>query len=76
MISEDILTEDELRPLADCWTRSGLKDWLLQNSVPFVSAKSGWPRVHRKALEHAMGVRVDEVIKLEPVAEFNFDSLR
>ena len=72
---KDILTEDDLRPLADCWTRSGLKAWLSENSVPFVNAKSGWPRVHRKALEKVMGVRVDD-IKLEQVAEFNFDSLR
>jgi hypothetical protein len=73
---EEILTEDDLRPLAECWTRDGLKEWLQQNAVPFVVAKSGWPRVHRKALEHAMGVKSDWLSTPEPVVEFNFDALR
>lgn len=72
----DILTELELRPLAECWTREGLKSWLQENYVPFVVAKSGWPRVHRKALEHAMGVKSGELLKIEEAPEFDFDSLR
>lgn len=76
MINDDIYTEDQLRPLADCWTRDGLKDWLTNNRVPYVVAKSGWPRVHRKALEAAMGVKSDDLIKAEQVVEFNFDALR
>lgn len=73
---EDILTEDDLRPLSECWTRNGLKAWLSENRVPFVTARSGWPRVHRKALELVMGVRVDDVIKIDAIPQFNFDSLR
>lgn len=77
MIHEDILTEEELCPIADYHTRDGLKAWLRGNGVPFLTAKSGWPRVHRKALEKAMGVQHpgSDLIKGEPV-EFNFDSLR
>lgn len=71
----EILTEEQLCMIAGHWTRGGLKSWLEQQSIPFLLARSGWPRVHRKALEAAMGVRTDEAIK-EPVAEFNFDSLR
>lgn len=72
---EDILTELELRPLSECWARDGLKHWLRANSIPFIEAKSGWPRVHRKALERAMGVQ-SEAVKLELAPEFDFDSLR
>ena len=72
----DILTEDDLCAMSDYHTRDGVKTWLRANSIPFIEAKSGWPRVHRKALEHAMGVKHGEdLIKGVPV-EFNFDSLR
>ena len=72
----DILTENELCLIADYHTRDGLKAWLRGNSIPFIEAKTGWPRVHRKALEVAMGVKHSEdVIKGAPI-EFNFDSLR
>lgn len=75
-VTNDILTEDDLCAIADYHTRDGLKTWLRSNSIPFIEAKSGWPRVHRKALEAAMGVKHGEdLIKGAPV-EFNFDSLR
>lgn len=73
---KDILTEDELCPIADHWTRGGLMDWLKGNSIPYVVARSGWPRVHRKALERALGVRPDaEGLEVKEVA-FNFDALK
>ena len=76
MINDEIFTEIALRPLADCWTRSGLIEWLTRAGIPFVVSKNGWPRVHRKALEAAMGVKhADEAAKAEAV-EFNFDALR
>jgi|GEM_PF-5345763 len=72
----DILTEEDLCAISDYHTRDGVKAWLRGNDIPFIEAKSGWPRVHRKALEKAMGVKRDEdLIKGAPV-EFNFDSLR
>lgn len=76
MIPADILTERELCPIADYHTRDGLRLWLRANSIPFIEAKSGWPRVHRKALEKAMGVGEADTIKGEPLVEFNFDALR
>lgn len=75
-VTNDILTEEDLCAIADYHTRDGLKAWLRANSIPFIEAKSGWPRVHRKALEHAMGVKQGEdLVKGAPV-EFNFDALR
>jgi hypothetical protein len=75
-VTNDILTEEDLCAIADYHTRDGLKAWLRANSIPFIEAKSGWPRVHRKALEVAMGVKQgDDILKGAPV-EFNFDSLR
>lgn len=72
----DILTEQELCAISDYYTRDGLKAWLRENYIPFIVAKSGWPRVHRKALEQVMGVKGEsDTIKGVPV-EFNFDALR
>lgn len=72
---EDVLTEESLCVIADYHTRDGLKTWLRANSIPFIEAKSGWPRVHRKALEHAMGVKQGEdLVKGEPI-KFDFQSL-
>lgn len=73
---DDILTEKELCAIADYHTRDGLKAWLRANGITFITAKSGWPRVHRKALEKAMGALPEDTIKGEPVVEFNFDALR
>jgi hypothetical protein len=75
-VTNDILTEDDLCAIADYHTRDGLKAWLRFNSIPFIEAKSGWPRVHRKALEHAMGVKQGEDLAKGAPVEFNFDSLR
>lgn len=75
-MSEDIITEEQLCPIADHWTRGGLTEWLRSNGIPFVVARSGWPRVHRKALERAMGVTPDAAGIEVKVAEFNFDSLK
>ena len=75
-MTNDILTEEDLCAISDYHTRDGVKTWLRANGIPFIEAKSGWPRVHRKALEAAMGVKQgDDLIKGAPV-EFNFDSLR
>jgi hypothetical protein len=78
VIPEDILTETELCPVAEHWTRGGLMDWLRSNSIPFVVARSGWPRVHRKALERAMGVKTEELVKGIQVKELdiNFDAIK
>lgn len=38
MISKDILTEDQLRPLADCWTRAGLNACLLGHTTERMTA--------------------------------------
>lgn len=75
-MSEDILTEEDLCPIADHWTRGGLLEWLRSNGIPFVIARSGWPRVHRKALERAMGVQPDAAGIEVKTAEFNFDALK
>lgn len=75
-MSEDILTEEDLCPIADHWTRGGLLEWLKTNGITYVVARSGWPRVHRKALERAMGV-TPEADRIEvKAAEFNFDALK
>ena len=75
-MTNDILTEGDLCAIADYHTRDGLKSWLRSNCIPFIEAKSGWPRVHRKALEHAMGVKQSEELITGAPVEFNFDSLR
>lgn len=77
MIPEDILTEAELCPIAEHWTRAGLEKWLRAHTIPFVVSRSGWARVHRKALERAMGVNVDPVVQAgKPAVEINFDAIR
>jgi hypothetical protein len=73
---KDILTEEDLCPISDYWTRGGLMDWLRGNSIPFVVAKNGWPRVHRKALERAFGVQPDAIGIEVKEADFNFDALK
>lgn len=73
----DILTEEELCKITGHHTREGLKTWLQQHNITYLIARSGWPRVHRKALERAMGVV--EMIEVGPVptdAEFNFEALK
>jgi hypothetical protein len=73
---DDILNEGHLCAIADYHTRHGLKLWLQDNSIPYIEAKSGWPRVHRKALEQAMGVKsAQDAVSIAPV-EFNFNTLR
>lgn len=74
MIS-DVMTEDELCVISGHYTRDGLKTWLDQHKILYLIAKSGWPRVHRKALERAMGASVVEHIEAKPV-EFNFEALK
>ena len=71
----DILNEDELCSIADAWHRRKLAAWLDKNQIPYVLAASGWPRVHRKALEQAMGVRNESIVTGKPV-EFDFGSLK
>lgn len=75
-MTKDILTEEDLCAISDYHTRDGVKAWLSANSIPYIQAKSGWPRVHRKALERAMGVKHSEELITGAPVEFNFDSLR
>lgn len=74
MAALEILTEEELCPIAAAWGRPKLIKWLDNNRIPYVIAASGWPRVHRKALERALGVRDNEPVA-KPV-EFNFEVLK
>lgn len=74
MIS-NILTEEELCPMTGHQTREGLKSWLTQHKIPFLIARSGWPRVHIKALERAMGVVEKLDVAATPV-EFNFEAVK
>ncbi len=73
----DIITEEDLCPLAHCWTRSGLIEWLRTNGITFVIARNGWPRVHRKTLERVLGVISAEAAGID-VKEvgFNFDAVK
>lgn len=76
MIGTDILTEDDLCPIAGHWRRGDLMDWLRSNSIPFVVAKNGWPRVHRKALERVLGVKPDDSgIEVKEI-DFNFGAVK
>lgn len=70
----DILAEDDLCPIACAWNKATLSKWLTENGIPYVVARSGWPRVHRKALERALGVEVEK--QPERKMSFNFDSLK
>ena len=70
----NVLTEEELCPMTGHQTREGLKSWLTDNKIPFLTARSGWPRVHVKALERAMGV-VEKVEVSAPI-EFNFEAVK
>lgn len=71
----NILTEEELCPMTGHQTREGLKSWLNNYKIPFVIARSGWPRVHVKALERAMGV-VESVEATGAPVEFNFEAVK
>lgn len=73
-VIDDILVEADLCAIAHTWHKRGLIKWLDDNRIPYVLARSGWPRVHRKALEHAMGVR--EKVEKTGAVEFNFDSVK
>ncbi len=73
---QDILTQVDLCPIAGHWSRDKLKVWLQENHIPFIISKSGWPRVHRKALERAMGVTERVETEQAGSVEFNFDSLK
>jgi hypothetical protein len=73
-VNEDILCEQTLRDLAGARTKPTLIAWLRQHKIPFIVARSGWPRVHRKALERAMGVDGEVRASAEAV-QFNFDAL-
>lgn len=73
---DHIYTEEELRLISGHHTRDGMSAWLKSQGIPFIIAKSGWPRVHVKALERAMGVSVDDKIEIKTAAPFNFDALR
>jgi hypothetical protein len=75
MLADDILTEDHLCNLSGNRTREGLRAWLDQNKIPYLLARSGWPRVHRKALEAAMGVGGAADAGLAKPVEFNFAAL-
>jgi hypothetical protein len=75
MNTDDIIYDDDLCKIAGAGTRVSLIEWLQDNNVPFILARSGWPRVHRKALEHAMGVSVRPEAKIKGV-EFNFDKIK
>lgn len=71
---EDILSEETLCHIAGARTKTTLRAWLDENRIPYINARSGWPRVHRKALEKAMGV-----LTQAPVAkkvDFNFDAIK
>lgn len=72
----NILTEEELCPITGHWNREKLKAWLQENHIPFIIAKSGWPRVHVRALERALGVAELSETKQAGAVEFNFDSLK
>lgn len=73
---QDILTEEELCPITGHWTRDGLKAWLQQHNIVYLIARSGWPRIHRKALERAMGVTEQAEVGAPSNVEFNFDALK
>jgi hypothetical protein len=73
---DDIIAEDVLMHLSGTKSKQRLSYWLAKNQIPFLLAKSGWPRVHRKALEHAMGVRVIEKNVTNQYVDFNFDAVR
>lgn len=74
-MTEEILTEQELMVLSDAATRPTMRAWLEANNIPYLIARSGWPRVHRKAVERAMGVRDETTASGSPVV-FDFGALK
>ena len=72
---DNILNEVQLCPMTGHQTREGLKSWLNNNKIPFVVARNGWPLVHIKALERAMGVVESVQVSAAPV-EFNFEAVK
>jgi hypothetical protein len=74
-VNADILTEDELTLLSGAGTRPTMIRWLMDNRVPYLLARSGWPRVHRKALEEVMGVGKTKQAAGQPV-QFNFGAIK
>ena len=74
-MTSDIIDDEALREISGAGTRASLIAWLAKNNIPYLLARSGWPRVHRKALEQAMGVTDGAQVVGAPV-QFNFDALR
>jgi hypothetical protein len=74
MSYDEVLTERELCAISGIGQKELLKRWLSQNSIPFLLAHSGWPRVHCKALERAMGVSTHS--SQPKKVEFNFDAIK
>ena len=70
----EILTEEDLLLISEAHTRPSMIAWLEANKIPYLIARSGWPRVHRKAIERAMGVRAEEAGST--AVQFNFDNLK
>lgn len=73
-MSNDILTEEDLLLISEAHTRPSMIAWLEANKIPYLVAKSGWPRVHRKAIERAMGVKIED--NQAQAVTFNFDNLK
>jgi hypothetical protein len=73
-MSAEILTEEDLATISEARTRPSMIAWLESNKIPYLVAKSGWPRVHRKAIERALGVPVEKAVS--GAVKFNFDDLK
>lgn len=52
----NVLTEEDLKPITGTGTRPAMCAWLNDNKIPYLVARSGWPRVHERAMEYALGV--------------------
>lgn len=52
----EILSNQELHDLTGYCKASKIVEWLQKNSVPFLIARTGQPKVHKDALAHRMGV--------------------
>jgi len=74
-MTSDIIDDEALRMISGAGTRASLIAWLKTNNIPYLLARSGWPRVHRKALEQAMGVGDGVQVTGAPV-QFDFAMLR
>lgn len=70
-----VLTEEDLAKISGAATRKTMIEWLAQKGIPYLVARSGWPRVDETAMKVALGT-ADKTAGATGPSEISFDGLR